>query len=1072
MLATGGRWSLANLCATESLGRGHLHVLTSQSTASLPPDLRKVLGRAIQAAREVAEEGAGEALDALGVGAASAHAHMSADERTLRKRLRSKGRQAGDRRKRDGTQQIEHLVQEVAYAHWHRMLFARFLAENRLLIAPGHGVAVSLEDCRALAREESRSPWELAGEWAGEVLPEVFPSGDPVLALSLSPETVQALEELLESLSVEVFTARDSLGWTYQYWRTKEKDRINKSDVKIGAYELPAVTQFFTERYMVLFLLHNTIGAWRAGKMLAAKPELASSASDEAVLRRRARLAPAGGYDFEYLRFVRAESEKNDAVAVEGAMQKTGPWRPAAGSFSDWPETAKKIRALDPCCGSGHFLVELLELLVRLRMEEERLSVKEAVQAVLRDNIFGLEIDPRCAQIAAFNVALSAWRLAGEWIALPHLNVACSGIEPVGSETDWARLGRKLGSISGTAATGERFQEGMCCLYRLFQQARTLGSLIDPTAEEGDLLGAGFEELDEVLDAALEAERRTGNRNERMVVAAGMSRAIKFVRQRYTLVTTNVPFLARGRQCAVLRDFAEKHYGDAKTDLATIFLSRIFRLLSRHGAQALVTPQEWLFLKSYQKLRGRLLKERTWSGFARLGEGAFENAAGRSSALILLSAGRPNRTSLVAGLDVSAPLFGGPPIRAAEKARLLQGQTDIVVSNQSDQVRNPDTIVTMRPLGHRKLLAALVHGHQGLKTVDNFAFKRSFWEVRSDCRAWISVQDSVTDTVDFGGREHVIFRLAPGRHNRRNESHILSAQRYVYIGRGVWGSEGIAVSQMRALPATRYTGEKFVDTNAVLGPLGPDLLPAVWAFCSSPEYAVAVREINQKLSVTNATLVKVPFDRERWTKIAEKRYPNGLPEPYSDDPTQWIFHGDPCRSVVWDEETKRTAHGLLRFDKTVLQVAVARLLGYRWPAEDDPAMRLAPEQRAFVERVSRYDDLADADGIVCLSSARGERSAEDRLRELLARAYEGEWSAAVERRLIAASLSPLSPPPPPPPACTNGYVIITLANTASSSITAPSSGTCGTVAGTAFTRSSTTTSSRVRAAKAGAPWSP
>ena len=83
--------------------------------------------------------------------------------------------------------------------------------------------------------------------------------------------------------------------------------------------------------------------------------------------------------------------------------------------------------------------------------------------------------------------------------------------------------------------------------------------------------------------------------------------------------------------------------------------------------------------------------------------------------------------------------------------------------------------------------------------------------------------------------------------------------------------------------------------------MSPDLLPAVWCFCSSPEYAVSVREIDQKLNVTNATLVKVPFDLDHWKKVADERYPNGLPEPYSDNPTQWIFHGDPCRSVIWDE---------------------------------------------------------------------------------------------------------------------------------------------------------------------------
>ena len=127
-------------------------------------------------------------------------------------------------------------------------------------------------------------------------------------------------------------------------------------------------------------------------------------------------------------------------------------------------------------------------------------------------------------------------------------------------------------------------------------------------------------------------------------------------------------------------------------------------------------------------------------------------------------------------------------------------------------------------------------------------------------------------------------------------------------------------------------------------------------FLLLPEYNEVVRRIDQKLNVTNATLAKVPFDFDRWTKVAEKRYPNGLPRPYSDDPTQWIFHGHPCGSVVWDETAKWTAHGRLRTDPTVLQVAVARLLGYRWPAEQDADMELADAQREWVRRSAKLLD--------------------------------------------------------------------------------------------------------------------
>ena len=113
-------------------------------------------------------------------------------------------------------------------------------------------------------------------------------------------------------------------------------------------------------------------------------------------------------------------------------------------------------------------------------------------------------------------------------------------------------------------------------------------------------------------------------------------------------------------------------------------------------------------------------------------------------------------------------------------------------------------------------------------------------------------------------------------------------------------------------------------------------------------------------------LVKVPFDQKYWAKVAEEKYPHGLPKPYSNDPCQWIFHGYPCGSVIWDEDKKWTAHGPQRTDDTVLHVATARLLGYRWPAELDNSMELADEQREWVKCCGALASFADEDGIVCI----------------------------------------------------------------------------------------------------------
>ena len=122
-------------------------------------------------------------------------------------------------------------------------------------------------------------------------------------------------------------------------------------------------------------------------------------------------------------------------------------------------------------------------------------------------------------------------------------------------------------------------------------------------------------------------------------------------------------------------------------------------------------------------------------------------------------------------------------------------------------------------------------------------------------------------------------------------------------------------------------------------------------------------------------------------EVASERYPNGLPKPYSDDPTQWLFHGHPQPAT------------------DPLQVAVARLAGYRWPAETDAAMELADEARTWIARCDKLAEHTDDDGIVCLPSVRGEPAAHDRLLKLLIAAWEtvqpGSWKPAVLDKLLA-----------------------------------------------------------------------
>ena len=192
-------------------------------------------------------------------------------------------------------------------------------------------------------------------------------------------------------------------------------------------------------------------------------------------------------------------------------------------------------------------------------------------------------------------------------------------------------------------------------------------------------------------------------------------------------------------------------------------------------------------------------------------------------------------------------------------------------------------------------------------------------------------------------------------------------------GAPAWGKPGVAVSRAGGARATLYRGELFSVIATVIQPVSPADLLALWASVSSPGFALQVKALGSSLFVTTSTVSKVPFDLEHWTKVAAEQYPDGLPEPHSDDPTQWLFKGNVPGSTA------------------PLQVAVARLLGYRWPDQEPDDL----------------DELADDDGIVPLPSvARRDARRTSGFERCSPAPTASAWSPALLDQLLAEAGSP------------------------------------------------------------------
>jgi hypothetical protein len=495
-----------------------------------------------------------------------------------------------------------------------------------------------------------------------------------------------------------------------------------------------------------------------------------------------------------------------------------------------------------------------------------------------------------------------------------------------------------------------------------FDRLQTLIEQALSDEQSGTLLGGAQDLNDEAWDLAISAR--------------GLLEAARLMDARYHLVVTNVPYLARGKQEQSLRDYCDQHYPNAKNDLANVFLERCLELtLDDTGVVQIVMPQNWLFLPTYKAQREHLLKSVSWNLIARLGPGAFETISGEVVQVILLTQtnSNPGVRNVLREVDGSSPKF------AVEKSDLLRIGAAILSLSQQGQLNNPDSIVGMEPSKASELLSYFADFSNGLQTGDYPRFGRNFWEMPRRENGWAWFQSTVRTICDFDGLDGLVLWEDGLGSLARGASSVIR-------GTAAWGKRGVAVSAMGALPITRYSGELYDDNVVVLTAKKPEYLASIWAYCSSGTYHDDVRKVDKALKVRSA-LLKVRFDLQHWQSVAANQYPNGLPKPYSDNPTQWLFHGNPLPAI------------------DPLQVAVARLLGYVWPAETDASMELSDEAHTWISRSKLLSRHVDDDGIVCLQAVRGEQPAHERLLALLIEAWEmvtpGSWTPSVLDKLLA-----------------------------------------------------------------------
>lgn len=373
------------------------------------------------------------------------------------------------------------------------------------------------------------------------------------------------------------------IGWLYQYYNTEPKNKAFAKKTKITKEEVPAVTQLFTPDWIVRYMVENSLGRmWVEGHP---DDELKSK-----------------------WKYYLDEAEQEESVQQELNKIK-------AEYATLKPED---IKLIDPCMGSGHILVYAFDVFMQI-YENEGWSQRDAAQSIIQNNIYGLDIDDRAAQLSYFAVLMKARQY--------DRRILTRGIEPnvyAVQESNGINCGQlKYFGAGLTDAEKNVAVSQMEGLLNTLNDAKEYGSLLNVEDYDWKLL----EKFVENTDIESQISFDTYGLDETAEQLKRLIRIGKVMAQKYEVVATNPPYAGTSNLSAKVNNFVKKNYPDSKADLFAVFIERCGEMLKKNGYQAMITMHSWMFLTSFEKLREKIQLVDIVN-MAHLGARAFEEIGG------------------------------------------------------------------------------------------------------------------------------------------------------------------------------------------------------------------------------------------------------------------------------------------------------------------------------------------------------------------------------------------------------------------------------------------------------------
>lgn len=367
------------------------------------------------------------------------------------------------------------------------------------------------------------------------------------------------------------------IGWLYQYYNSEKKDDVFaalKKNVKITKENIPAATQLFTPDWIVRYMVENSLGRlWLEGHPDVKEQLLPTEEEQSAYV--------AGNRDPEDTKWHYYLEEAEQEPEVQAQLAEIRKEYTAL--------TPDQLKVIDPCSGSGHILAYMFDVLMKI-YESYGYTTREAVASIVENNLYGLDIDDRAAQLAYFAVMMKARQYDRRFFSRgiqPHVYAIAESNHVDSFALDYF--------CNGDA----KLKKAMDTIISELHDAKEYGSIITVSQQDWSALYDRFAEITEDINMSRETALRE------LLPLVQVAEALV---QKYNVVVTNPPYMGASGMGAKLSDYVKKNYPDSKSDLFACFIEYGNQMAVKHGYNCMVTMQSWMFLSSFEKMREKVLR--------------------------------------------------------------------------------------------------------------------------------------------------------------------------------------------------------------------------------------------------------------------------------------------------------------------------------------------------------------------------------------------------------------------------------------------------------------------------------